>query len=78
MTTHRCGKTIHNTNVSLQMTVHYSDGHGSKTIRYNHGASSHFRVEYNFKDNRTISIQDLILDLNYLYYPMKKFLNKIF
>ena len=67
LTTHRCGKTIHNTNVSLQMTVHYSDGHGSKTIRYNHGASSHFRVEYNFKDNRTISIQDLILDLNYIY-----------
>ena len=67
ITSHRCGKTIHNTNITWQMNPHYQVGSHARFISYDSGVSSHFRVGYNFRVNATIPVGEMILDLNYIY-----------
>ena len=67
VTSHACGKTIHNTNLTWQLTTHYVIGSGANFVGVNEGFDSHFRLEYSFQPNKTIRAKDIVLDFNYIY-----------
>ena len=68
ITGHMCGKTIHNSNLTMQFSTHYEHGTDhAYGFDVNDGFNSHFRVEYNFNNDKNVSIRELVLDLNYFY-----------
>jgi hypothetical protein len=80
VTSHACGKTIHNTNLTWQLTTHYVVGSGHYAVNFNEGSDSHFRLEYTFQPQKTINARDLVLDFNYIYCyyrPILKYFTKL-
>ena len=67
VSSHMIGKTIHSTGATSELTTHYSVNGETYSFDHDVGVNSHFRIEYSFKQNRTIEIKDLVFDLNYLY-----------
>ena len=67
------GKTIHNTDITSGVSVHYPIDYVFDLVDINTGHTSHFRKEFQVKVEN-MSITELLLDLNYIncfYKPIR-------
>ncbi len=77
-----CGKSIYNSDLTTSVQVHYEheSDKGLHFLEFNDGVFSHFRGEYSLKKDKVsinMTVDELKLDLNYLYCYYRDILNSL-